>query len=438
MSGHPPQAVEPADDLVFNEGYEDPGAGLYVASARGCRITDEAGRTYIDLNLGSGTAILGHAHPVLVAAIAGQAERGTLFIRPNRITHDLAALMGRAVPHFGGFAFCNSGAEATMRACRIARAHTGRKKIAMFSGGWHGAHDQLLVEEDYRGNATAPRAHHRSGGIPPEMLDLIMLLPYNDKRAFNLIEDQRRELAMVLIEPAQGSNPRGDVEPFLRRLRDVTRSCDVLLGFDEIITGFRVAFGGAQELYGIQADLATYGKILGGGLSIGAVGARGDVISCIRHGRPDDPRPVTMGGTFSANPLAMAAGRAALSYLEANRHRVYPELNANGAKLIARINEACDSARLPVHANGVGAMFRVLFAAPPIASRRERDAHEAAPQVQKMFYECVMEHGVHVGSNRINFLSTEHGLEEIAQIGDAFVAGLDELRRGGHLPQTLT
>jgi len=420
-------------DLVYNEGYEAGGDDLYIASAAGCRMTDLAGNSYIDLNLGAGTHILGHAHPAIVAAIGAQAGRGTLYIRPNPLAHDMAALMAKAVPHFGGFVFCNSGAESTMRASRIARAFSRKNKIAMFSGGWHGAHDMLLVEEDYGGNASAPRPQHRPAGIPRELLELLLFLPYNDEHAFELIERHRDELAMVLIEPSQGSNPRDDVGPFLKRMREVTRACNVLLGFDEVITGFRLAFGGAQEHYGIQADLATYGKVVGGGISIGAIGGRKDVMEWVRETRDGTGRSVMMGGTFSANPLAMAAGCATLGQLTAGRTTIYPTLNNHGARIKAAVNELCIDQGIPVRATGIGSMFRLIFTDRPIRSRRERDALELPRPIQDRLYADILARGVHVGANRINFLSTAHEAAEIDLVIDAFTGALSEARRAGWL-----
>jgi glutamate-1-semialdehyde 2,1-aminomutase len=420
-------------DLVFNEGYRPGTPELYIQSAEGCRIRDVDGRSYIDLNLGAGTAILGHAHPDVVAAIRDQATRGSIYIRPNPIAHDFAALLAEVLPKFGGFVFCNSGAEATMRACRIARAFTGKTRIGIFSGGWHGGHDGLLVEEDYGGNAAAPRPYHRSAGIPRELLDLILFLPYNDEHAFELIHRHRNELAMVLIEPSQGSNPRGDVGPFLRRLRSLTREDGVLLGFDEIITGFRLTLGGAQELYGIDADIATYGKVAGGGLSVGIVGGTADVMSCVSEGRNGDGRGVFMGGTFSANPLTMAAGRATLSYLIEHGARIYPLLNACGSRIVTRVNAACADHDVPAHVMGVGSMFRLIFTAGPVGSRRERDALELGRGIQDRVYAAILAQGIHVGSNRINFLSTAHGVAEVDAVADAFVSALVEGRKQGWL-----
>jgi len=420
-------------DVLYNEGYQPGAEELWVDWARGGRIRDVRGNSYVDLNLGAGTALLGHAHPVVTAAISEQAARGTLYIRPNPIAREFAELLVKAVPSLGGVVFCNSGAEATMRACRIARAFTGKSKIAMFSGGWHGAHDQLLIEEDYGGNAVAPRACHRSAGIPRELLDLVVFLPYNDDHAFELITRHRNELAMVLIEPSQGSNPRADVGPFLKRLRQTTKAANVLLGFDEVITGFRVALGGAQEFYDIEADIVTYGKIVGGGLSIGVIAGRKDIMEAVRQVPDGTGRSVLMGGTFSANPLAMAAGRATLRLLLDGRGRIYAALNDAGTRIVQGVNRLCGQSGIPVHATGIGSMFRLIFTDRPIRSRRERDALELGYDIQNRFYTAVLNRGVHVGSNRINFLSSAHGPEEIEATLEAFAATLIEGQRAGWL-----
>ncbi|NBX73846.1 MAG: aminotransferase class III-fold pyridoxal phosphate-dependent enzyme [Alphaproteobacteria bacterium] len=404
-------------DVVWNEGYGPHDARVYVKSGHGCTIIDDADNTFIDMGLGAGSAMLGHAHPAVVAAIAQQAARGTIYVAPNLLSHELGVLLKNILPAFGGFVFCNSGGEATMRALRLARAITGRKKIGIFSGGWHGGHDMLLVEEAPQSSAAAPQAFFRTAGAPPELLDLLVFLPYNHPNAFHLIEQHKHNLAMVMVEPAQGSNPRDDVGPFLKQLRKVTEQHNILLGFDEVITGFRLALAGGQEYFGVVPDVATYGKVLGGGLPIGMVAARPDYIQHIRGG---GHAPVFMGGTFSANPLTMAAGLATVRHLQAEQTTIYPTLSRQGAHLRHTINQFCATQKISARMMGVGSFSRLMFTDQTIANRHERDIFEVADDVQKAFYWCLLDCGVYVGTNRVVFLSTQHTDDVVNKVAQAF------------------
>lgn len=398
---------------VLNENYCS--NKLHVSRAYGCFIEDCSGNVYIDTALGVGTHILGHAHPVVVREIQKQAAEGTLYILPNRYTYEVVELLSDVLPHFHSFVFCNSGTEATIRATRIARTYTGRKKIAMFSGGWHGGNDTLLFEEDYTADENRPALMFKSAGVPHEIMDMTLMLPYNSDAAFELIEQHGNELAMVIIEPSQGSNPRYDVGKFLRELRRITAKHNILLCFDEVVTGFRVALGGCQEYYGVEADIATYGKTLGGGLPIGLVAGSKEVMSVVKGN--GHKKPVFMGGTFSANPLVMHVAKTLLLYLMENRETVYAHLNENGQYIRDTINEFCVINDIPVRMTGIGSMFRLIFTDKTISSRRERDRYEIDDTLQELFCSYLrFEKGVHISSNRILFLSTAHKKEHIGKI----------------------
>lgn len=418
---------------IFNEGYAPSAAALYIAKAQGCHVEDFDGNRYLDTGLAAGGAILGHASEVVTTQVQAQLARGSVHTAPNMLAHQFGELLHAALPWFGGFAFCNSGAEATMRAIRLARAYTGRSKIAIFSGGWHGAHDMVLVEEDPAGDPHHPTAMFKSGGTPKSLKELLVFLPYNDPAAFDIIRAHRDDLAMVMIEPSQGSNPRDDVAGFLRELRRITEENGILLGFDEVITGFRLALGGAQELYGIQADLATYGKIIGGGLPVGLVGGRTEIMRCIREGSAAEPKPVYMGGTFSANPLTMVAGMAVLRHLTDNRATLYAKLSHLGDHLKTSINAACVEHGIPARMLGVGSMLRLMFTDFPVRSRRQRDDHESDADIQKYFFLSMLLSGVHVGANRINFLSTVHRREEVDEVARAYIGTLRSFNESGLL-----
>ncbi len=415
---------------ILNAGYGDDDS-LYIRKAYGCFIEDFSGNTYIDTALGAGTHILGHANPLIVSEIEKQAREGTLYILPNEYAMEVGRLLLQAIPCFNSFVFCNSGTEATIRATRIARAYTGKKKIAMFSGGWHGGNDMLLFEEDYRGDESKPVPTFKSAGVPEEVLNMMLMLPYNNDAAFDLIEQHKDELAMVIIEPSQGSNPRDDVGDFLRELRRVTAKHNILLCFDEIVTGFRVALGGCQEYYGVKADIVTYGKAIGGGLPVGLIGGTEDVMKVTKGCNGE--KPVFMGGTFSANPLVMRIAKTVLQHLIENKGQIYNYLNENGRYIRNKVNDFCVSNQISVRMMGIGSMSRLIFTDKTVKSRRDRDEYEADDTLQKLFYSCLrFEKGVHISSNRVVFLSTAHEKEHVEKIASSIIETLEYLskRRG--------
>ncbi len=420
---------------ILNESYDSTSQALYIRGASGCFIDDIDGRRYIDMALGGGTAILGHANSALIANITRHLIAGTLYALPNPIAHQYGEILHQAMPWFSSFVFSSTGSEATLRAMRLARAFNGKKKVALFSGSWHGSHDMVLVEEDYSGSEEAPRLMFKSAGTPRELADLLLFLPYNHSAACELIKKHRHELALVMIEPSQGSNPRDDIGPFLKDLRQVTKDNDILLCFDEVISGGRLAFGGAQEHYAIQADLATYGKVLGGGLPMGILGGTAEVMKVIRPTPGEDRIPVFMGGTFSANPMSVAAGLEVMRYLQSNREWLYTELFKQGNLLKEGINDFCRGKNIPVHMMGIGSMLRLVFSAQPIRSRRQRDSDEIPQSTQKEFYAALLQSGVHVGTNRLNFLSTAHSQAIVEKIIEIYASVIERFNTQGKFTQ---
>ena len=401
---------------VLNEGYEQ--NKICIAHAYKCFIKDKNGNVYIDTALGAGTHLLGYSPKIVVDAIRQQANKGTLYILPNAHTYELARLLSTVLSGSQSFVFCNTGSEATMRAVRIARAFSGKKKIGIFSGGWHGGHDVVLFDDDHRSNENEPRPIRKSAGIPDGIKDMVVMLPYNHDAAFDLIRKHRDELAVVMIEPAQGSNPRDDVKGFLSKLRKITSACGVLLCFDEIISGFRIGLGGCREYYGIKADLTTYGKALGGGLPIGMIAGKKKIMQVIKGDSLG--QPVFMGGTFSANPLVMCVAKKLLSYLIKNKKKVYPYLDGQGKYLRRSINGFCVQRNFSVRVMGIGSMSRLIFTDKPVYSRRDRDKHEKSQKFQNKFYtHMLLKEKVHVNNNRIIYLSTAHSRKDIQHIIDS-------------------
>lgn len=410
---------------VINETYTLD--ATYIKSANGAYIKDVEGKVYIDLALGAGTHILGHNNPFVDNAIINQVKKGTLYIAPNPMTCEFAETLHRATG-LEQFIFCNSGAEATMRAMRIARAFTGKKKIALFSGGWHGGQDNALFDDDYSNSSSLGETCFKSSGILEELRSLTIMLPYNSDEAFEIIKEYASEIALVIIEPSQGSNPRDDVKDFLTELRSLTTENEILLCFDEVITGFRISLGGARHYYNIEPDLCTYGKTVGGGLPIGIVTGKTSVLDYVSKG--ENIMPTFFGGTFSANPLSMVAGNAVVSYLLENESEVYEKLDNQSARLKDQINKFCIAHEIPARMTGFKSMMRLIFTDKVIKSRKEREANEISRDKQLQFYNELKKIGIYVGSNGIIFLSVVHDGIIVDKVIDGFCLALKNQLRG--------
>ncbi len=409
--------------IILNEGYSGTDKQKYLAEAKGCTVTDLSGKTYVDMAMAGGSAILGHANEHVRDAVVKQLEKGALFNSPTELAHQYCEVLVQHLGELNHFAFSSTGSEATLRAIRIARAHTGKKKIAIFGGGWHGSHDLLMVDDDPESDPHRPTGLLKSAGTPPDVLEQVVMLPYNDEAAFDLIEEQAAELAMVFVEPVQGSNPRGDIKYFLQELRAVCDKNEVLLGFDEIITGGRLSIAGSKPIFGVTPDLATYGKIYGGGLPIGLVAGKEEVMSCIRS-----KEPVFLGGTYSANPLSLAAGKAMLTQLNENPD-IFTRLEKSAEVFVSDINHFAERLNINAHMMGKGSMFRLVFSSNSIKNRRERDRQEVNAEVQNDFYQALRTAGVWIGENRINFLSTAHAQTDLDEACDAYKACLNDFHQ---------
>jgi glutamate-1-semialdehyde 2,1-aminomutase len=398
---------------------------LYIERGEGCLVWDADGTERIDM-LGNYTAmILGHGHPRIAEAISKQAARGTGFAAANPLEVELAELLCERVPSLDAVRFCNSGTEATMFAMRLARAFTGRPKIARMEGGYHGTHDYAEVSTHpvvaTAGPAEAPAAQADSIGTPEWALDQVVVLPFNNPDAAEaIIRRNARELAAVILEPIIGAGGVIAATPqFLGRLREVTRELGILLIFDEVIS-FRVAPGGAQQLYGVTPDLTTLGKIIGGGLPVAAFGGRADVMELLDPRR--DPS-LAQGGTYNGNPLGMAAGLAAMRELTPD---VYEELNRKGARVTEELSEVFASHDVAVQVNGAGSMFALHFTDTPVVDYRTMAA--ADKRRRRDLFLSLVNHGVLMAPRAMGALSTPMDEDDIQQFIDAVDAAVSELR----------
>ena len=328
----------------------------FLVRGEGSHVWDADGNRYIDYVGSWGPLILGHANPEVIEAIIQAARNGTSFGASTPTEADLAELVIEAFPAIEKVRFVSSGTEATMSAIRLARAATGRKIIVKFEGCYHGHSDALLVKA---GSGVATLGIPGSAGVPEEFVEFTLALPYDDVPAVQAaFEKFKGQIACVIVEPVVGN--MGCVPPkpgYLQALRIITEREGTLLIFDEVMTGFRVAFGGASELYNIKPDLTTLGKIIGGGLPVGAYGGPAKLMDMVAP-----LGPVYQAGTLSGNPLAMAAGIATLRQLKTNRQAFYKQLDEMSAKLVAGVLQAAKDASVAMTANRVGSMFTFFFA----------------------------------------------------------------------------
>ena len=333
---------------------------LVVARGAGSRIWDVAGREYIDYHLSSGPALLGHAHPEVTAAVQAQVPQGTTFFFLNEPEIRLAKTIVDAVPCADEVLYTGSGTEATFYALRIARARTGRDKVMKFEGAWHGMHDYGLWGTVPSAPSDYPRAKPDSVGVPAATGDMVLVSPFNDAaKAVEMIERHAKELAAVIVEPLQRVLLP---EPgFLQAVRDVTRRHGIVLIFDEIVTGFRIAWGGAQEKYGVVPDVACYGKAVSGGFPLACLAGSADVMQVLDARRRNRAEVVWATNTLNGNPVSAAAGVAALQVLA--EPGIYDRLRAVGSRLRKGIEGAGARHGFAVQCPGEDAVFGVRFTA---------------------------------------------------------------------------
>jgi len=381
------------------------GQPFFVNRAKGARVWDVDGNEYIDYVGAWGPAILGHAHPRITKAIQQAAENGTSFGIPNPFEVTMARLICELVPSVQKVRMCNSGTEATMSAIRLARGFTRRDKIVKFDGCYHGHADSLLVKA---GSGALTFGQPDSAGVPAAFTQHTIVLPYNDPEAVKAaFAANRQQIAGIIIEPVPGNAGLYLPKPgYLEFLSDVTKADGALLIFDEVMTGFRLAKGGAQERFGIRPDLSCFGKVIGGGLPVGAFGGRAEIMDCLAP-----VGPVYQAGTLSGNPLAMAAGIAALEELAGND--AYARLEQLGAQLEAGMKEAAKLAAAAVQFNRCGSMFCGYFTEAPVHNLADAMKSDRA-RFAKYFHGMLAE-GIYLAPSQFEagFISAAHTAVEV-------------------------
>jgi glutamate-1-semialdehyde 2,1-aminomutase len=372
----------------------------FIARGEGAYLWDEDGNRYVDYVLSWGPLILGHAPPAVVDAVSNAARRGTSYGAPTALETELAELVIEMVPSVEMVRFVNSGTEATMSALRLARAYTGRHKIVKFEGCYHGHGDMLLVQA---GSGVATLGLPDSPGVPPGAAQDTLTAPFNSLSAVEALFQQfPDEIAAVILEPVAGN--MGVIPPatgFLAGLRELTETNGALLIFDEVMTGFRVALGGAQELYGIDPDLTTLGKVIGGGLPVGAYAGKREIMETVAPAGP-----MYQAGTLSGNPLAMTAGLVTLR--ELRRPGVFEGIVAQTERLCQGIGQAATAAGMPVYQTQVGTMFCTYFTEGPVTDYTSAKTSDTAAFGR--FFQAMLHAGVYLAPSQFEagFTSTAH------------------------------
>ena len=382
---------------------------LFIREGKGSYITDVDGNDYIDYIGSWGPLILGHCHPEVMAAIEAALHRGASFGTPTEGEVHLAEMICTAVNSVEMVRLTNSGTEASMAAIRVARGYTGRDKIIKFEGCYHGSVDSLLVKA---GSGVMTLGLPDSPGVPPSFVEHTLLADFNNLESVtDLFDEYGPEIAAVVLEPVAGN--MGMVVPDLDFLKGLRNLCDVhgaLLVFDEVMTGFRVDYGGAQEIFGIIPDMTIFGKVIGGGLPVGAYGGRQDVMLMVAPAGP-----VYQAGTLSGNPLAVAAGRKTLEILQAPD--TYAELSRKSNWLIDEMRQSAGQHGIPLQTNVMGGMFGFFFAEKPV--RNYQDAAESDQDRFRKFFMGMLKEGIYLApsafeSGFISMAHTEEDLEKTA------------------------
>lgn len=380
---------------------------FYVERAAGSHLSTVDGADHVDCCLGYGPLILGHAHPEVREAIERQLEKGWLYGTPTPLELDLAGIITGDHPAVDMVRFVSSGSEATMAAIRLARGYTGKQDIIKIEGGFHGAHDAVLVKA---GSGATTLGVPDSAGVPADLVAHTRQAPYNDPEALEALLAGNDDVAAFILEPVMGNvGPVLPDDGYLADVREITAAHDVLLILDEVITGYRAGIGGAEVLYDVKPDLATFGKIIGGGLPIGAFGGRRDIMELVAPAGP-----VYQAGTFSGNPASLAAGYATLRHLHE-----HPEVYRRLDEATRAIGEAAADAGRGSFVR-LGSLFKHFFRSEP--PRDYREVKECDTEAFSRFWKAMLEAGVFLPPSQFetNFLSAAHTEQDIKQIADAY------------------
>jgi glutamate-1-semialdehyde 2,1-aminomutase len=395
---------------------------VVIREGRGGRVWDEDDKEYVDFLLGSGPMLVGHAHPEVTAAAQARVASGTTFFANNRWGIELAEAIIAAVPCAQQVRFVSTGSEADLYAMRAARAFTRRDKILKFEGGYHGMSDYSLMSLAPKRSANFPAAVPDSAGIPRSLRDEMLIAPFNDVSVVeSLVREHRDELAGVIVEPFQRIIP--PAPGFLQALRRITAENGVPLIFDEVVTGFRLAYGGAQEYYGVEPDLCTLGKVIGGGFPLAAITGTAEIMAHFDRGAVGEDAFLMQIGTLSGNPVAAAAGLATLDILK--RPGAYERIHATGRELMTTLGRLLRDAGIPAQIVGDPPLFDVVFAPEPVTDYRGMLKGDAA--LMRRFNALLRERGILKGEQKY-YISLAHTDDDIRFTREAWASAISVLR----------
>ena len=418
------QLVETARRVLPAGSFGNIASEIIIREGRGGRVWDVSGNEYVDFLLGSGPMLVGHANAEVNAAVTEQLGRGTTFFANNEYGIQLAAEIVDAMACAEQVRFASSGTEADALAMRAARAYRKRSKILKFEGGYHGMSDYGLMSLWPSGAGNSARAAPDSAGIPDSVRDEMLVAPFNDiKAAQQLIHAHKDELAAVIVEPMQRLLP--PAPGFLQGLRDITAEYGILLIFDEVVTGFRLAYGGAQEYYGVVPDLCTLGKVIGGGFPLAAIAGRAEIMTHFDRSAVGDDGFLMQVGTLSGNPVAAAAGLATLEILK--RPGAYERIFATGRELMAALAELLKANGVTAQVTGEPPLFDVVFSGEPVRDYRATLRGDA--ERLREFNALLRDRGVLKGEQKY-YVSLAHTAEDIRHTCEAWASALEALAAG--------
>jgi glutamate-1-semialdehyde 2,1-aminomutase len=394
---------------------------VVIREGKAGRVWDENGKEYIDYLLGSGPMLVGHAHPEVTAAAQAQIEKGTTFFANNPVGIELAAAIIDAVPCAEQVRFVSSGSEADLYAMRAARAFTRRDKILKFEGGYHGMSDYSLMSLAPKRSGNFPLPVPDSAGIPKSVREDMIIAPFNDAEAVSaLVREHKSDLAGIIVEPFQRIIP--PAPGFLQALRRITQENGVPLIFDEVVTGFRLAYGGAQEYYGVVPDLCTLGKVIGGGFPLAAIAGKAEIMAHFDRNKVGDENFLVQIGTLSGNPVAAAAGLATMAILK--RPGAYDRIHGTGRELMGALGSLLRQAGIPSQISGEPPLFDVVFSDQPVRDYRGTLAGDAA--LLRRFNSLLRERGILKGESKY-YISLAHTPDDIAFTIDAWKSAIKTL-----------
>jgi glutamate-1-semialdehyde 2,1-aminomutase len=422
MSSREQELVSIAHRVLPGGSLGNIGNDLVIDRGKGSHIWDVGGNEYIDYLLGSGPMLVGHSHPEVLEVVREQIEKGTTFFLANESAILLAEEIVRAVPCAEKVRFSSTGSEATLYAMRAARAYRGRDKILKFEGGFHGMNDYALMSMAPANPAPFPQAVPDSAGIPKAIQDEMLIAPFNDLETTTAIIDRHHDdIGGVIVEPFQRLIPP---QPgFLQGLREITEHYQIPLIFDEVVTGFRFGYGGAQEYYGVTPDICSLGKAVAGGFPLTAIAGREEIMAHMDSGSVDSDQFMPQIGTLSGNPIAASAGLKTLEILR--REGTYEKIFATGNRIKEALQRLLDEAEIPAKVIGESSLFDVFFTETEVINYRS--TLEADTNLMAKFNSLLFEQGIFKGASKF-YISAAHTEEDVEKTITAFETVVDQLR----------